>query len=166
MLLSKGRNGYGEPKNVIAASVQKMHSPLRASKLPGFVYRSICPTMEIWKNWELPISKVPCLHQGIAYIKRKLRVWGASKCNRCVGAKKCTRRYGPPNYQGSNSAEWGRQLKFGGYLSPWYRVCINAMLYQKEATGMGSLKLYLLCRCKKRTWQYGPPNYQGSYCAV
>ena len=76
MFISKGSCAYGEPKNVIAVSVQKTHSSSRASKQPGFVYRRMCSRMEIWENWGLPISKVPCLHQGNVYIKRKLRVWG------------------------------------------------------------------------------------------
>ena len=71
MCISKESYGYGEPKNVIAASVQKTHSPLRASKLAGFVYRRICPTMEICKIWGLPISKVQRLHQSNVYIKKK-----------------------------------------------------------------------------------------------
>ena len=77
MFISKGSYAYWVPKNVIAVSVQKTHSSLRASKLPGFVYRRMCSRMEIWGNWGLPISKVPCVHQGNIYITRKLRVWGA-----------------------------------------------------------------------------------------
>ena len=77
MFISKGNYGYGDPKNVIAVFVQKTKSALRAFKVPGFVYRRIGPTMEIWKSWGLPISKVPRLRQSNDYIKRKLRVWGA-----------------------------------------------------------------------------------------
>ena len=77
MFRSKGSYGYGEPKNVIAVSLQKAHSPLRASKLPGFVYRRIWSTMETWENCGLPISKVPRLHHSNVYMKRKLRVRGA-----------------------------------------------------------------------------------------
>ena len=35
----------------------------------------------------LPIAMVPCLHQCKVYIKRKLRVWRAQKCNFLVSAK-------------------------------------------------------------------------------
>ena len=48
MFTSKGSYGYREPKTVIAVSVQRTHSPFWASRLPGFVYRRIWPTMEIW----------------------------------------------------------------------------------------------------------------------
>ena len=87
MFISKGGYVYGEPKNVIGLSLQKTHSKLQASKLPEFVYRPIWSIMEIWENWRLPISQVPRLHQGNVHFIRKLRVWGAYKCNRFVGAK-------------------------------------------------------------------------------
>ena len=40
---------YGEPKNVIALSMQKTQSQLRDSKLPEFVYRRIWSIMEFGK---------------------------------------------------------------------------------------------------------------------
>ena len=49
--------------------------------------RCIGPTMEICGNSGPPIAMVPCLHQINVYIKRKLRVWRAHKCNFFVGAK-------------------------------------------------------------------------------
>ena len=144
MFKSKGSCGYGEPKNVIAVSVQKTHSSLRASKLPGLVYRRMCSRMEIWENWGLPISEVPCLHQVNVYIKRKLRVWGAKKCNRCVGAENAlvvrgvqtTRlRLSPHVLENGNLGKLGATYPKGTVFAP--RQC----LYQKEATGMGSLKM-------------------------
>ena len=143
MFISKGSYGYGEPKNVIAVSVQKTHSSLRASKLPGFVYRRMCSRMEIWENWGLPISKVPCLHQGNVYIKRKLRVWGDKKCNRCVGVENAlvvtglqtTRvRLSPYLVENGNLGKLGATYLQGTVFAP--RQC----LYQKEAARMGSLK--------------------------
>ena len=47
MFISKGRYGCGEPKNVIALSVQQTHGPLRTCKLHGFMHRRIYETMEI-----------------------------------------------------------------------------------------------------------------------
>ena len=51
MFISKGSYGCGEPKNVIALSVQQTHWPLRTCKLHGFMHRRIYPTMEIWEIW-------------------------------------------------------------------------------------------------------------------
>ena len=39
------------------------------------------------RDLDLPIAMVPCLHQDNDYIKRKLRVCSAPKCNLLVGAK-------------------------------------------------------------------------------
>ena len=70
MLISKGSYGYGEPKNVIALSVQKTYWSIRACKLAAFMQRQIGPTMEIWGNSGLPITMVPCLHQSNVHTKR------------------------------------------------------------------------------------------------
>ena len=37
-------------------------------------------------NYDGPINRVPCLHQGNIYTKRKLRVWRDQKCIPLVGA--------------------------------------------------------------------------------
>ena len=50
VIISKGSYWYGEPKNVITLSMQKMYWRLRACELPGFIQRRIRPTMEIWGN--------------------------------------------------------------------------------------------------------------------
>ena len=77
IIISKGRWGNGEPKNVILMSLQKAHFPLWGWKPPGFMQRRIGPNLEIWGNLRLPFPTVPCLHQGNNYIKRKLREWRA-----------------------------------------------------------------------------------------
>ena len=75
----------------------------------------IGPPTENDGNWGGPIAMVPCLHQGNVYIKRKLRVWRAQKCNLLVGANTAltsagrkipmfrTLRIGPPIENGVNS---------------------------------------------------------------
>ena len=70
---------YGEPKNVIAVSVQKTLSQLRASKLPEFVYRRVWSIMEIWGKLAATylqgtaFSPRQCLHEmeatGMASLK-------------------------------------------------------------------------------------------------
>ena len=87
MIISKASYGYGEPKNVIALSVQKNVLRMRAFKLSGFMQSRIEPTMKIWGNSGLLISIVPNLHQSSDYIKRKLLVWRAYKYNHFVDAK-------------------------------------------------------------------------------
>ena len=58
---------------------------MRAIKIPGLEGGSIGPRTESCKNLDGPISMVPCLHQGIIYTKRKLRVWRNQKCIPIVG---------------------------------------------------------------------------------
>ena len=43
--------------------------------------------MDFGDNSVVHITMVSCLHQGNIDIKRKLRVWGAQKCNLFLGAK-------------------------------------------------------------------------------
>ena len=47
---------------------------------------SVSPRTESLVNWDGPMAMVPCLHQGIIYTKRKLRVWRDQKCIPLVGA--------------------------------------------------------------------------------
>ena len=75
------------PKNVISSSVQKSYQRLRARKLPILMHHRIWPTLEVCGGSGPPIPKVPCLHQIIAYIKRKLLVWETQKCNLLFGAE-------------------------------------------------------------------------------
>ena len=51
--------------------------------------------MEICENSGLPIPMVPHLHQSKGYIKRKLRVWRAQKCNALVSAETVLTSAGP-----------------------------------------------------------------------
>ena len=64
----------------------------------------------------LPILMVPHLHQSNGYIKRKLRVWRAQKCNALVGAETVLTSAGPqstPLHGGQFRADNGNMRKFG-----------------------------------------------------
>ena len=84
--------------------VRKPYRPVRAYKLHSFVQRRIGPTMDFWGNSGVPIVMVPCLHQDNIYIKRKLRVWRAQKCDFVSRCKNRTDMYGTTNYTVSYSA--------------------------------------------------------------
>ena len=71
------------------------HRPVRDRKLPMFRTLRIGPSMEYCGNSCEPIAMVPCLHQGDVYIKRKLRVWRAQKCNLLVSANTAPTNTGP-----------------------------------------------------------------------
>ena len=67
--------------------MQKPCLPVQGRKVPRFMGVSIGSRMVICENLGLLISMVPHLHQSNVYIKRKLRVWRAQKCNALVGAE-------------------------------------------------------------------------------
>ena len=54
---------------------------------PGSMQRRIGPTVQICWNSGLPIAMVPSLHQWNVYIKTKLRICSAQKCNPCFLAQ-------------------------------------------------------------------------------
>ena len=126
------------------------------------------PTMEICGNLGLPFSMVPCLHQNKVYSKRKLRVWRTYKFNPWIGAWRvppCTGLQTTGFHAAPNKTDNGNLRKIWAiYLSPWYRVCAKKSLYEKDATGIESLKMKSLNQCKKGTSEYGPAN-TGSHAA-
>ena len=157
------------PKNVIFVSVQKAHLVVRTCKEPGCMQRRIGPTVQICWNSGLAIAMEPCLHWWNVYVKRKLRVCSAQKCNPCFGAKsplRCTdlqrTRFRVARYMAdsTNLQEFGAS----------YRQCnvfaLMECLYQKEAKGMHSPKMQTLLRCKKPTSQYGLAKNPFSCSAV
>ena len=140
----KGSYGCGEPKNAIYQSVQKRHRSVRVNKLPRFLQRRIGQAIEIFKISGLPIVMVPCLHQCSVYIKRKLRVWRAQKCNFQVSVKTArTDRFWSTNYHVSCSSVLLKEQKiskFWSYQSSWYRICTNATFILKRNYGCGEPK--------------------------
>ena len=79
MFIWKGSYGYGELKNVLLKSLEKLHLPVWVCKLPRFMNGSIGPWMEICENSGMPIPMVPRLYQRNGYITIKLRVWRVYK---------------------------------------------------------------------------------------
>ena len=87
-------NGYNKRK-LCVLRVQKCNAlvgaetvpTVRVGKLPRFMGISKGPRMEICETSGLPIPMVPRLHQSNSYMKGKLGVWRAEKCNALVGAE-------------------------------------------------------------------------------
>ena len=89
-------------------------------------------------------------------------MWGAYKCNRFLGAVNPlavtglqSTRFDASPYMAAigNLGKFGATFRLGTVFAP--RQC----LYQKEATGVGSLKMESLSRCSKPTGGYGPAIY-------
>ena len=105
---------------------------------------SIGPRMEICETSGVPIPMVPCLHQSNGYIKRKLRVCRAQKCNALVGAEAVLTSAGPqstPFYGGQYRAKNGNMRNFGPTNPHGTASAPKQSLYQKEATCMESSKM-------------------------
>ena len=127
---------------------------LRGSKVARFMGGSIGRRMEICEISALPIPMVPRLHQSNGYMKRKLWAWKSklyrpSLCrNRtyhCVEAKYPV-SWGYYNAQNGNMRNFGSTNPHGTAFEP------KQWLYQKEATGIESSKMYCPSRCRYRTY--------------
>ena len=148
--------------------MQIPYLPLRGSKVPRFMGGCIGPRMEICENSALPIPMVPRLHQTNGYIKRNLRSWRVQKCIALVGADTVHSTAWPQTtpFHGGYRAQNGNMRKFGPTYPHGTALAPKQWLYQKEATGMESSKMYCPCRCKYRSDQFWARNYPVSWEVV
>ena len=112
---------------------------------------------------------VPRLHQCNGYIKRKLPAWRVQKCIALVGADTVLSSAGPQTtlcHGRQYTVERGNLRKFGPTKPHGTAFAPMQWLYQKEATGMESSKMYCPSRCRYRTYQCGAANYPVSWGAV
>ena len=101
----------------------------------------------------------------------KLQVWRVQKCISLVGAKTaltCARRQTTPSHVSQYRADNGNLQKSGSTFCHGTVFAPMQCLYQKEATGMESPKLYSSTLCKIRTYLCGTattPSYISQYRA-
>ena len=140
VFISKASYGYREPENVFHLSLT-----CTGLQLPQFMEGSIRLRMESCVNSGLPIAMVPCLHQSNVYIKRRLRVWRAQKWIPLVGAETaptCTGLQTTPVHGGQYTTENGNLRKFRSTYRYGTVFAPKQCLYQKEAKGMESPKIF------------------------
>ena len=116
---------------------------------------------EICGNPGLPLPMVPCLHQSNVYIKRKLRVWRVIKCIPLVGTRNsltCAGLQTTLSQVSKYRAENGNLRKSGSTISHGTVFAPKQCLYQKEATGIETPKMYFSRRCKNVTYLCGTAN--------
>ena len=138
-------------------------------KLPRVIGGNIGSTKEICETSRLPIAMVPHLHQCNGYMKRKLREWRVQKCIALVGVDTVLTSAVPqttPCNVGQCRVHRRNMRNFEptnphGTASPPMQ-----WLYQKEATGMESSKMYCPSRCRYRTYQCGATNYPVPWGAI
>ena len=125
--------------------------------------------MKIFGILGLLFTMVPSLHQCRVYIKWKLWVWRAQKCNFLVSAKPAPTGTGqqttpclaaPYLVSNRNFQNFGATYRLGTVFAPMQ--CLNC----KEATGVESKKIQFPSQCKIRTNRYGSINYPVSFSAV
>ena len=141
MFISKGSYGYGEPKNVFLYSVEKPHLRVQVCKLPRFIGGSTGPRMEICVSSGLPMGMVPHFHKTNVYIKRKLHVWRAQKCNAIVSAETVLTSAVPqttPFHGGQYRTENGNMRHFGPTNPHGTAFAPKQWFFLKESTCMES----------------------------
>ena len=135
---------------------------MRGRKLPHVMGGNIGSREELCESLSLPIPIVPRLHQCNGYIKRKLQAWIVQKCIALVGADTVLTISGPqatPCHGGQYRVQRGNVRNFEPTNPHGTASAPMQWLYQKEATGMESSKMYCPSRCRYRTYQFGAVNY-------
>ena len=143
--------------------------PARGRKLPRVVGFITLSMEEICETWSLPNLMVPRLNQCNGYIKRNLPAWRVQKCIALVGAYKVFTSVGPqttPCHGGQYRVQRRNYRNFGPTKPHGTAFAPMQCLYQKEATGMESSKMYCPSRCRYGTYQCGSVNYPVSWGAV
>ena len=159
----KGSYGGGEPKNVNLVLVQKAHFAVRACKLPDFMHAYGDVSVYL-RNSGLPLTVESCLHQCNLYMERKLRRWRTQKFKPCSCAESPLRSTGlqTTGFHASRMATSVKICESRGYLSPWYRVCTNAIYIWKGSYGDGepkNLNLVLVQKAHFAVRDCKPPNF-------
>ena len=161
MVISKGSYGHRDFKNILPLSVQIPYLPVRGRKVLRFMGSSIGPRIEKCENTGLQLSIVPRLHQSNGYIKWRLRAWRVQKCNASDSGDAALTSAGSqttPFHGGQYKAQNGNIRNFGPTNTHGTAFARKQWLYQKEATGIESIKMYCPSRCRYRTYQCGTAN--------
>ena len=113
------------------------------------------------RNLGLPIPMVPRFNQSNDHIKWKLQAWRVEKYIALVGEDNVLTNVVPqttPFHWGQCRAQKGKMQKFEPTNPPCTAYAPKQWLYQKEATGMESSKMYCPSRCRYRNYQCGVAN--------
>ena len=127
------------------------------------------PRMEICETSALQIPMVRRLHQSNGYIKRKLRAWRVQKCIALVGVDTVPTtvwKQSTPFHGGQYRALNGNMRNFGPTNPHGIAFAPKQWLYQKEATGMESSKMYYHSWYRYRTYHCVAAKYPVSWGVV
>ena len=138
---------------------------MRAVIIPRLEGGSIGPRTESLINLDGSMAMVSCIHQGIIYTKRKLRVWRDQNCIPLIGAitrLTCAGHHNTPSRGRHYRAQNGKFGKLGRSYGHGTVFAPRKYLYQKEATGMERPEMYSVNRCNNPTYLSGPSKYRVS----
>ena len=115
--------------------------------------------MEIYEISGLPIPMVLRLHYSNGYIKRKLRVWRAQKCNALVGAETVLSSAGPQtsSFHGEQNRVENRSLCKFNCFSSWKTttyLCGSANYPASRVTVQGREWKYMKLRAYESSWYH------------
>ena len=117
----------------------------------------------------VPIPMVPRLHRSNGYIKRELRAWRVQNCIAVFGSDTVLTtawKESTPFHGGLYRAPNGNMRNFGLTNPHGTAFAPKQWLYQKEATGMESSKMYCPSRCRYRTYHCVATKYLVSWWVV
>ena len=155
MVLSKRSYRHGEFKNVLPLTVHILYFPAQSRTLARVMGGSIGSMEEICEISRLPNTMVPRFHQCNGYIKRKLPAWRVQKYNALVGGDTVLTSWGSqttPSHGWQYNVQRGNLRNFGPIKPHGTAFAPMQWLYQKEATGIESSKMYCPSRYRNRTY--------------
>ena len=141
-------NGYMKSK-LRAWRVQKCIA------LVGVMLGNIGSRKEICETSGRKVPMVPCLNQSNDYMKRKLREWRVQKSSAIVGADTVLTSVGlqtTPCLGRLYRVQKGSMRNFVPINPHGTALAPKQWLYEKEATGMESSKMYFPTRYRYRTY--------------
>ena len=142
MFTSKGRYGYGEPKNVIVWWVQIPHRPVRARKLPMFRTHRIGPSMKI-AEIRVNLSPLYLVCTKAMFISKECYGYGEPKNVICWLVKiphRPVRARKLPMFRILRRWPSIKIAEIRVNLSPWYLVCTKAIFISKGSYEYGEPK--------------------------
>ena len=149
--------------------MQIPYLPLRGSKVPRFMGGSIGPRIGNMRNFGPTNPHGTAFEQSNGYIKRKLPAWRVQKFIALVGADivlTTAWKQSTPFHGGYDRAQNGNMRNFAPSNPHCMAFTPKQWLYQKEATGMESPKMYSPSPYRHRTYHCVEAKYPVSWGVV
>ena len=164
MVISKGSYGHGQFNGITIVGADIVLITARSQSTP-FYGGSIGPRMEIC---ETSVPPIPMVQRQWLY-KKEATGMESSKMycpSRCRYRTFTAWKQSTPFHGGQYRAQNGNMRNFGPTNPHGTAFASKQWLYQKEATGMESSKMYCPSRCRYRTYHCVEAKYPVSWGVV